>query len=104
MSVDPGGVATETVLTGMSGTPVIGSLLRFAISKLARSPLDGAATALFAATSPDVARRRAEFQGALVADFGAITRASKDAENPELAGDLWKATENITEKILSESN
>ncbi|KAJ7886672.1 hypothetical protein B0H13DRAFT_2666673 [Mycena leptocephala] len=37
-----------------SGVPLIGPLFRFAISKFARSPLDGAATALFAATSLDV--------------------------------------------------
>ncbi|KAJ7468731.1 NAD(P)-binding protein [Mycena latifolia] len=104
MSVDPGGVATETVLTAQNGVPLVGPLLRFAISKLARSPLDGAATALFAATAPVVARKRVEFKGALVADFGVIKRASKDAESPALAGELWAGTLDVTAKILSGSS
>ncbi|KAJ6542827.1 NAD-P-binding protein [Mycena capillaripes] len=104
MSVDPGGVATETVLaSAQNGVPLIGSLFRFAMSKLARSPLDGAATALFAATSPDVKARYTEFKGALVSDFGAIARGSKDAENAELAKTLWVTTLDITANILAES-
>ncbi|KAJ7762012.1 NAD(P)-binding protein [Mycena maculata] len=104
MLVDPGGVATETVLTSSGGVPLVGWLLGFAISRLARSPLDGATTALFAATSLDVAQKRAEFKGAFVADFGVIKRGSRDAENPELAEALWTATEGITADILSQHN
>ncbi|KAJ6562841.1 NAD(P)-binding protein [Mycena vulgaris] len=104
MSVDPGGVSTDTVLTAQNNVPVVGPLLRFAISKFARSPLDGAATALFSATSPDVARRRVEFKGAFVSDFGVIAGASKDAEKPELAEELWAATLEITDKILSQTD
>jgi hypothetical protein len=104
MSVDPGGVATETVLnSAQSGVPLIGPLFRFAISKFARSPLDGAATALFAATSLDVRTRSTEFKGALVSDFGAIARPSKDGENAELAKRLWATTLEIIPKILVES-
>jgi len=104
MSVDPGGVATETVLTSaQNGLPLIGPLFRFAISKFARSPLDGAATALFAATSPDVKSRCIEFKGVLVSDFGVITRGSKDAENSELAKRLWATTLDITASILGGS-
>ncbi|KAJ7662896.1 NAD(P)-binding protein [Mycena rosella] len=103
-SVDPGGVATDTVLTAQNNVPLVGPLLRFAISKLARSPLDGAATALFAATSPDVARRRVEFKGAFVSDFGAIGQASKDGENLALAGKLWAATAEMSAKILSDGS
>ncbi|KAJ7657791.1 NAD(P)-binding protein [Mycena polygramma] len=104
MAVDPGGVATETVLTSaQNGVPLIGPLFRFAISKFARSPLDGAATPLFAATSPDVRSTYPKFKGALVYDFGAIARASKDAENTELAKRLWATTLDISAEILADS-
>ncbi|KAJ7166672.1 NAD(P)-binding protein [Mycena filopes] len=104
LSVDPGGVATETVLdSAQNGLPVLGPLFRFAISKFARSPLDGAATALLAATSPEVRTRRLEFKASFISDFGVITRASKDAESVELAGKLWATAVEITQKILAES-
>ncbi|KAJ6490231.1 NAD(P)-binding protein [Mycena vitilis] len=104
MAVDPGGVATETVLnSAQNGVPLIGPLFRFAISKLARSPLDGAATPLFAATSPEVKSTSPNFKGALVSDFGVITRASKDAEDTELAKRLWATTLDISAKILADS-
>lgn len=102
MSVDPGGVATETVLEAQGSVPVIGSVLKFVIGKLARTPLDGAATALFAATSPTVRAKPEKFKGAFIADFGVIGKPSKDALSPELATKLWTSTEEISAKILAE--
>ncbi|KAJ7145707.1 NAD(P)-binding protein [Mycena epipterygia] len=102
MSIDPGGVATETVLENQKSVPIIGSVLKFAIGKLARTPLDGAATALFAATSPTVRTKSDQFKGAFIADFGVIAKPSKDAQSPELATKLWTSTEEISAKILAE--
>ncbi|KAJ7156149.1 NAD(P)-binding protein [Mycena filopes] len=87
LSVDPGGVATETVLnSAQNGIPLLGPLFRFAISKLARG----------------VRTRHLEFKASFISDFRVITRASKDAENVELAGKLWAAMVEITDIILAE--
>lgn len=101
MSVDPGGVATETALQNMGSVPLLGPVMKYMTATFALSPLDGATTALFTATSPEIRSRANEFKGAFVVPFGTIATPSKDAQDPELAAKLWRASEDITSKILA---
>ncbi|KAJ7853624.1 hypothetical protein B0H14DRAFT_2580247 [Mycena olivaceomarginata] len=57
IAVNPGGVATETVMGNMGSVPLIGPVLRILVSNLASTPLDGAAATLYAATSPEIRRQ-----------------------------------------------
>jgi len=65
------------------------------------SPLDGAATALFAATAPGVREPAGEFAGAYLVPYGEFARPSKDAGDGLLARRLWEASEELTKEILS---
>lgn len=105
ISVNPGGVATETVLKSAGSVFLVGPILRFVVGRLAQSPLDGACTALFAATSRDVRARDKEFSGAYLVPYGKIATVgvSDDAKNVELAGKLWESSRVVTERILSGS-
>ncbi|KAJ7133158.1 NAD(P)-binding protein [Mycena epipterygia] len=100
MSVDPGGVATETVLENMRTVPLIGPLMRSMTANFALTPLDGASTALFTATSPEVRKKEREFKGAYIVPFGKIAEPSKDGKDAELAAKFWQASVDITTQIL----
>jgi len=101
MSINPGGVATETVQNNMGSVKLIGPVLRFLVSNLASSPLDGASAALYAATSPEVRRQAAKFKGAYLDPTGKIDKPTKDGQDEALATRLWKASEKITTEVLS---
>ncbi|KZT28725.1 NAD(P)-binding protein [Neolentinus lepideus HHB14362 ss-1] len=96
IALHPGCVATETVLASMHAVPIIGPLMRFAVSRLAMSPLDGAATALFAATPPVVRERAGEFAGAYLVPYGEIAGAGDGLH----ARRLWEASEELVREIL----
>lgn len=100
MSVDPGAVATETVLENVGAVPLIGPLMRSMAPNFALSPLDGASTALFTATSLEVRSRAHEFKGAYIVPFGKIAEPSKDGKNTDLAVKFWQASIDITTQIL----
>lgn len=99
--MNPGGVATETVLNSAVSVMLVGPILRFVIAKLAQTPLDGATTALYAATSKEVRARQKEFVGAYLVPYGKIAPTSNDAKDAQLAGKLWETSEIVTEKILA---
>ncbi|KAJ7436787.1 NAD(P)-binding protein [Mycena galericulata] len=101
ISVNPGGVATETVLNNMGSVTLVGPVMRFLVSNLAASPLDGAAGVLFAATSREVRRQEVKFKGAYIGPNGKISQPSKDGQDSALVTKLWKASEEITVKMLS---
>lgn len=101
ISVNPGGVATDTVLQDVGSFRLVGPVLRFAVAKLAKSPLEGALAALHAATSPDVRKNAQSFGGAYIGSVAKITPASKDGQNDELAKKLCEVTEQISTEILS---
>jgi len=101
MSINPGGVATETVLNNMGSTALVGPVLRFLVSNMALSPLDGATAALYAATSPEVRTQAAKYKGAYMDPSGKLEKPSKDGQDSELVTKLWKASDEITAKVLS---
>ncbi|KAJ8503286.1 hypothetical protein ONZ45_g10997 [Pleurotus djamor] len=101
ISVNPGGVATETVLEDMASFRFVGPLLKFLVSKLAKSPLDGALSALHAATSPEVRRDATKFGGGYIASVGRLSPPSKDGQSAELAKQLWEVSEKISRDVLN---
>ncbi|KAJ7227377.1 NAD(P)-binding protein [Mycena pura] len=101
IAVNPGGVATETVMNNMGSVTLIGPVLRFLVGNLASSPLDGAAAALYAATSPDIRHQAAKFKGAYLDPHGKISQPNKDGQSEELVANLWAASDDITTQILS---
>ncbi|KAL0954793.1 hypothetical protein HGRIS_003741 [Hohenbuehelia grisea] len=100
IAVNPGGVATDTVLEDMGSFRLVGPILRFLVSKFAKSPLEGSLSALYVATSPDVRRSASKFAGAYVEPVGKLFAPSKDAQNDELAKVLWEVTEKVAGEIL----
>ena len=64
-------------------------LMRFLLPPVSQS---GDAS-VFAAASPEVRKRAEEFKGAYLMPVGKITKPSADAQNPQLARDLWETSE-----------
>ncbi|TFY66520.1 hypothetical protein EVG20_g4574 [Dentipellis fragilis] len=100
ISVHPGSVATETVLT----TDLPWYITLF-VTLFGVTPLQGAMTSLFAATSAQVAAEREKYKGKYLVPYGKIagpaTAASKD---PALAKTLWETTERITTGLLGSAS
>ncbi|KAA1471872.1 NAD-P-binding protein [Dentipellis sp. KUC8613] len=75
------------------------------VATLAMTPLQGAMTSLFAATSAQVAAERDKYKGKYLVPYGQIagpaTSASKD---PLIAKTLWETTERITAELLGNSS
>ncbi|KAM5539668.1 hypothetical protein V8D89_006777 [Ganoderma adspersum] len=97
MAVHPGYVWTE----GLADAPlnkvrVVGPLFAAFFKLTFLSMADGARTPVFAATSPLMATRRDEYKGAYVVPFGRVgTPPHPQAEDAELARELWDTTEGI---------
>lgn len=58
----------------------------------------GGITPAFAAASVEVKADREKYEGAYLVPYGKIEKGSKEAEDPDLAKELY----NTTERILSE--
>ncbi|KAJ7582159.1 short-chain dehydrogenase [Mycena floridula] len=67
----------------------------------ALSPFDGALTAMLAATDPIVWEERERYGGAYLLPFGIITEPSENAQNAELARELWATSELVLANFLS---
>jgi hypothetical protein len=65
----------------------------------ASSPDEGAWTSVFAAASPVVRAELGKYKGAYLTPVGKVTKASKQAEDPELAKELWASTETFLRDI-----
>lgn len=93
------------MLNSAGSVVIVGPILRFAISKFAKTSLDGASSALYAATSPEVKRNVKTYSGAYLMPVGKIVEGSvsKDAQSAALAERLWKASEDISEEILAKN-
>ncbi|KAI1114779.1 short-chain dehydrogenase [Nemania sp. NC0429] len=92
-SPHPGGVASDGAARyqGSRDTEAFRSAL---------SPADGALTPLFAAAHPEPALERAKYAGAFLLPFGGWKEASAAARDPELAAQLWSASEALLAEVL----
>ncbi|TFY66020.1 hypothetical protein EVG20_g5058, partial [Dentipellis fragilis] len=99
ISLHPGAVATEAAYAAD-----LPWYLKLYVVTLAMTPLQGAMTSLFAATSAQVAAEREKYKGKYLVPYGKIagpaTAASKD---PLVAKTLWETTERITSELLKTS-
>jgi hypothetical protein len=64
------------------------------------SPAEGALTSLFAATSAKVWNEKEVYGGAYLMPFGKIELPSENAQNEELAEELWSTSEQVVRHIL----
>lgn len=69
-------------------------------SLFAVTPLQGAFTSLFAATSAEVAAAKETYKGAFLMTYGKIGTATKDARDPVLAKTLWETSESVVQDAL----
>ncbi|KAJ8483088.1 hypothetical protein ONZ45_g14721 [Pleurotus djamor] len=102
IAINPGGVATEGVMDQMDTLPIIGGLAKYAVGRFAKSPLDGARTALWAATSPKVRTEPDVYGGAYLVPYDRLETPSKDACDDSLAKVLWGLSEQVSKDILTQ--
>ncbi|KAF5611693.1 light induced alcohol dehydrogenase Bli-4 [Fusarium subglutinans] len=88
LSVHPGGVATDGAAGYLGGrdNDVFRSNL---------SPFEGAITPLFAAAHPEPAQHRDKYAGSFIMPFGGLKEPTEDANNAELAKQLWTTSEQV---------
>jgi hypothetical protein len=73
------------------------------VKRLTKSPLQGAATALFAATANQVKDNRTKFRGAYLDPPGKLSKASDMARREDLAKSLWMLSETIMKESLEQN-
>lgn len=79
---------------------LLSTLFRHLVTRFGKSPLEGAATALYAATSAEVRASEERFAGAYVVPYGRIGKATKDGQDGALAKTLWDLTQSIVDTTL----
>ncbi|EJT98032.1 NADP-binding protein [Dacryopinax primogenitus] len=98
VSLHPGDVATEG-LERMIRTFGAG-LLWPLVAPFFRSALQGATTALFAATSPEMLKDKEKFKGQYLVPWGQVAEPSELARREELGEALWTLSERVVKEIL----
>ncbi|KZV81011.1 NAD(P)-binding protein [Exidia glandulosa HHB12029] len=101
ISVNPGDVATESVLDFVRPLPLIGGLAAWALKAYMFTPAQGAYTALFAATSPTVRENVDTYGGSYLIPFGKVETFVGDGANDELVTQFWDASARIVDGVLS---
>ena len=95
LSTNPGMVKTE------------GSIITYpwALQPMVRlfglTPSDGAKSALFAASSPEVRGDLEKYKGAFLTYDTSIKQTTAQARDETLAKDLWAVTQDVVDKILA---
>ncbi|KZT55551.1 NAD(P)-binding protein [Calocera cornea HHB12733] len=92
LAVHPGSVATE------GSKKFMGFLFPIA-EWFFLTPLQGALTSLFCATSPKVLAEKNKYKAAYVVPYGQIGKESDKAKDVEMAGRLWALSEQAVKEI-----
>ncbi|EJD47723.1 NAD(P)-binding protein [Auricularia subglabra TFB-10046 SS5] len=103
IAVNPGDVATQTLLDAVRPIPLLGSLAVASFRALLLSSSQGAHTALFAATSKQVRRDEQAYPGAYLARFAKPERLAGDAADDAMVERFWDASERICDDVLIRS-
>jgi WW domain-containing oxidoreductase len=99
LSVHPGAVATEQQKGATQAYGIVGKLLEGAASLGFMDPSQGAESASWAGTSPNVGERREEVQGQYFTEAdGKVGTESEQGKSEQLAKNLW----NLSVKTLKE--
>ncbi|KAF5984427.1 light induced alcohol dehydrogenase Bli-4 [Fusarium coicis] len=93
LSVHPGGVATNGAAGYLGGRD--NDTFRSNLS-----PFEGAITPLFAAAHPEPAQQRDKYVGSFIMPFGALKEPTEDANDVELAKQLWTTSEKVVSSVL----
>ncbi|KAF4429436.1 light induced alcohol dehydrogenase Bli-4 [Fusarium acutatum] len=93
LSVHPGGVATNGAAGYLGGRD--NDTFRSNLS-----PFEGAITPLFAAAHPEPAQQRDKYAGSFIMPFGGLKEPTEDANNVELAKQLWTTSEKVVSSVL----
>lgn len=102
ISANPGDVATESVQDIVRGmVPFGGGVAAFLVRMLLLTPAQGAYTALFAATSPQVRKDEQKFGGAYLVPYGKLETIVGDATDDTIAERFWDASEKIVDELVS---
>ncbi|KAF7976740.1 hypothetical protein HWV62_5714 [Athelia sp. TMB] len=97
VAIHPGGVRTAGSINFATQLGNIGILDN------SLTATDGALTPLFGAAHPVVWKERSAYGGAYLMPFGVIEEPSEDAQNADLAKELWATSEQVIQGVL-ESN
>ncbi|KAL5520005.1 hypothetical protein ACEPAG_1665 [Sanghuangporus baumii] len=96
VALHPGTVYTETcVTTSERFTFPFSIILRVFAQITFRSVRDGAGTLIIAAVSPGIRAEAEKYKGGYLMPIGKLSNPSKQAQNGELARELWATTETL---------
>ncbi|KZO91903.1 NAD-P-binding protein [Calocera viscosa TUFC12733] len=105
ISIHPGSVSTEGLES--AARAYLGGIFWSIFNWFTVSPLQGAATQLFAATSPEVRKDAEKFKGQYLVPYGKLgstSEVSDLARKPELQIQLWEMTEKVIAEILEKGS
>ncbi|KAG8903189.1 hypothetical protein FRC01_009298 [Tulasnella sp. 417] len=102
ISLHPGLVSTEGP-TKNHKTGIYAYLVRLALALFGLTPLQGAYTTLFAATSPKIEAEPAKYKGSYLQPFNRLAEANAYSKDKQLAEDLWACSEEVAEICLKEA-
>ncbi|KAA1474629.1 NAD-P-binding protein [Dentipellis sp. KUC8613] len=97
LTVHPGGVDSEGAR--QLAFPLY---IKLFMKAFAMTPLQGAFTSLFAATSPQIAAERKKYEGRYIVPYGKIATGTQAARDPSLARTLWETSERVSGDILAQ--
>lgn len=112
VAIHPGGVRTGEPTTPLESVdfkadcPTAGSinfateLGNIGILDNSLTAIEGALTPLFGAAHPVVWKERSAYGGAYLMPFGVIEEPSEDAQNADLAKELWATSEQVIQSVL----
>lgn len=95
ISLHPGVVATGGALEAFP------AVLKPLLKVFAKTPLQGAMSALVAATSPEVKAREEKYKGGYLGAGGKLGLASETGRDEKLAKQLWDLTDKTVKEILA---
>ncbi|KAL1972406.1 hypothetical protein VTN31DRAFT_6820 [Thermomyces dupontii] len=101
LSVHPGTVNTELQQQYREAYPGwLGSVLTYTSLALGRSPEQGACSAIYAASSPEVEKKR--WNGVYLTDPGQLGKESSQASDPQLGAALWDLSMKVIKQKLGD--
>jgi len=93
MAVHPGGVGT------FYHQLIFQWFFAWLLSFIFLTPEQGAYSPAFAAASPDVRADPKKYEGKFLCPIGVLTEVSKQADDQDLAKELWQTTDSVLESI-----
>ncbi|KIO24265.1 hypothetical protein M407DRAFT_213054 [Tulasnella calospora MUT 4182] len=102
ISLHPGLVNTEGPRNAIK-TGIFAYFIKLLLAAFALTPLQGAYTTLFAATSPKIKAEPAKYRGSYLNPFDRLGEISAYAKDKQLAQDLWACSEEVAEICLKEA-